>query len=435
MVFVRPKLRPAARDRTAPPRSGATRPSPLRAATPSNRPSPFPPPHHLPHSPPRYHCESFASNIFRRANRVDRAGRANADTARAFYASSIFYDVRRGGWGNGGGCQGARALSDAPGAGADAAATRLPRPRRSRPPPPPPPPPPPTPPPPPPPPPHPTPPHPTPRPIQIINQFGELEPDLVEKQRYALWRAAEINKALRAGRTPPLPPDAGAAPAGTNADDLFAGPPAADAGASFSAAAGGPAPPFGAGAPGGASFGGGAPGGAPGGGGAPGAPGAPSAFVSSASTDSDVRDLPAAPSGAPPAPPAPAAAVGPRFRQGARVLAGGGPGGAPEPGTVGMVVKPEGPDPVYKVAFRDRLAEVPDSQLAPDAAAGARVGYVGAPGAAPVAATVLAANLGAWCGGARAACAGARAPGRAQAGGPVPARAAAAGAPGLRLRP
>jgi len=42
----------------------------------------------------RYHCENFAANIFRRANRVDRAGRANADTAKAFYASSIFYDVR-----------------------------------------------------------------------------------------------------------------------------------------------------------------------------------------------------------------------------------------------------------------------------------------------------------------------------------------------------
>ena len=45
----------------------------------------------------RYHCEYFASAIFRRANRVDRAGRANLDTARAFYAASIFYDVRRGG--------------------------------------------------------------------------------------------------------------------------------------------------------------------------------------------------------------------------------------------------------------------------------------------------------------------------------------------------
>ncbi|KIY93234.1 vacuolar protein sorting-associated protein VTA1 [Monoraphidium neglectum] len=41
----------------------------------------------------KYHCESFASNIFRRANRVDRAGRANIDTARAFWASSVFYDV------------------------------------------------------------------------------------------------------------------------------------------------------------------------------------------------------------------------------------------------------------------------------------------------------------------------------------------------------
>lgn len=45
----------------------------------------------------RLHCEGFAGAVFRRANRSDRAGRATADTARAFYAASIFYDVRGGG--------------------------------------------------------------------------------------------------------------------------------------------------------------------------------------------------------------------------------------------------------------------------------------------------------------------------------------------------
>jgi hypothetical protein len=170
---------------------------------------------------------------------------------------------------------------------------------------------------------------------QIINQFGELEQDLAEKQRYALWRAAEINKALRAGRAPPLPPDAGAAPAGGDADDLFAGVPAAEPGASFSAAAAAapppPAAPFSGEGVGPSGSSGGAP---------------PPAFVSTTSTDSDVRDLPTAPSGAPPVP---AAARGPRFGRGARVLRGGVAGGAPEPGTVGMVLRTEGPDPIYKV--------------------------------------------------------------------------------------
>lgn len=41
----------------------------------------------------RYHCENFALTIFRRADKVDRAGRADVNTSKAFYASSIFIDV------------------------------------------------------------------------------------------------------------------------------------------------------------------------------------------------------------------------------------------------------------------------------------------------------------------------------------------------------
>ena len=51
--------------------------------------------------------------------------------------------------------------------------------------------------------------------LQILTQFspdGTLELDLLEKQRYALWKSTEINKAIREGRAPtagPVPkPDA-----------------------------------------------------------------------------------------------------------------------------------------------------------------------------------------------------------------------------------
>ena len=45
--------------------------------------------------------------------------------------------------------------------------------------------------------------------MQILNQFpGVLQPDLVDLQRYAAWKAADIRKAIREGRTPtPGPPD------------------------------------------------------------------------------------------------------------------------------------------------------------------------------------------------------------------------------------
>lgn len=62
---------------------------------------------------------------------------------------------------------------------------------------------------------------------QFLDKGEELEvaaPDLLEKTRYALWRAAEIRKALREGRAPAPPPDLGAGGMPGGADDPFAGP-------------------------------------------------------------------------------------------------------------------------------------------------------------------------------------------------------------------
>ncbi|GLC66007.1 hypothetical protein PLESTF_000371800 [Pleodorina starrii] len=52
--------------------------------------------------------------------------------------------------------------------------------------------------------------------IEILNQFeGGVDAELLEKQRYCAWRAAEIRKALREGRQPTPPPAAATAgPAG-----------------------------------------------------------------------------------------------------------------------------------------------------------------------------------------------------------------------------
>ncbi|GAB4814574.1 hypothetical protein N2152v2_001620 [Parachlorella kessleri] len=77
------------------------------------------------------YCEDFALKVFNRADRVDRAGRADKNTAITFYAASYF--------------------------------------------------------------------------IEILNQFGELQPDILARQRYAAWRAADINKAIKEGRTPAPP--------------------------------------------------------------------------------------------------------------------------------------------------------------------------------------------------------------------------------------
>ena len=50
--------------------------------------------------------------------------------------------------------------------------------------------------------------------MQILRQFGELSPDLIDMQRYAAWKAGDIRKALREGRTP----TAGAPASAANAE-------------------------------------------------------------------------------------------------------------------------------------------------------------------------------------------------------------------------
>ncbi|OMP04331.1 hypothetical protein COLO4_09738 [Corchorus olitorius] len=80
------------------------------------------------------HLEGFALNVFAKADKQDRAGRADLSTAKTFYAASIFFE--------------------------------------------------------------------------IINQFGPLQPDLEQKQKYAVWKAADIRKAIKEGRKPtPGPPN------------------------------------------------------------------------------------------------------------------------------------------------------------------------------------------------------------------------------------
>ncbi|CAI0379315.1 unnamed protein product [Linum tenue] len=80
-----------------------------------------------------YFLEGFAQNLFSKADKQDRAGRADLNTAKTFYAASIF--------------------------------------------------------------------------SEIINQFGPLQAELEQKQKYAVWKAADIRKALKEGRTPkPGPP-------------------------------------------------------------------------------------------------------------------------------------------------------------------------------------------------------------------------------------
>ncbi|EEF31179.1 Protein C6orf55, putative [Ricinus communis] len=81
------------------------------------------------------HVEGFALNVFAKADKQDRAGRADLNTAKTFYAASIFFE--------------------------------------------------------------------------ILNQFGDLQLDLEQKQRYAVWKAADIRKALKEGRKPNPGPPAG----------------------------------------------------------------------------------------------------------------------------------------------------------------------------------------------------------------------------------
>ncbi|KAJ7960837.1 protein OF MAMMALIAN LYST-INTERACTING PROTEIN 5 [Quillaja saponaria] len=81
------------------------------------------------------YVEGFALNVFSKADKQDRAGRADLNTAKTFYAASIFFE--------------------------------------------------------------------------ILNQFGVLQPDLEQKQKYAVWKAADIRKALKEGRRPEPGPPAG----------------------------------------------------------------------------------------------------------------------------------------------------------------------------------------------------------------------------------
>ncbi|KAL6909848.1 hypothetical protein ACP4OV_001507 [Aristida adscensionis] len=81
------------------------------------------------------HLEGFALNVFSKADKQDRAGRADLNTAKTFYAASIFFEV--------------------------------------------------------------------------LNQFGPLQPDIEQKQKYAIWKAADIRKALKEGRKPEAGPPGG----------------------------------------------------------------------------------------------------------------------------------------------------------------------------------------------------------------------------------
>ncbi|KAG0611740.1 hypothetical protein M758_7G161700 [Ceratodon purpureus] len=79
------------------------------------------------------YMEGFALRVFAKADKQDRAGRADLKTAMTFYAASIFFEV--------------------------------------------------------------------------LLQFGELPPDILEKQKYASWKAVDIRKALSQGKKPvPGPP-------------------------------------------------------------------------------------------------------------------------------------------------------------------------------------------------------------------------------------
>lgn len=40
------------------------------------------------------YCENFAITVFTRADKIDRAGRADKNTAMTFYAASIFFEVQ-----------------------------------------------------------------------------------------------------------------------------------------------------------------------------------------------------------------------------------------------------------------------------------------------------------------------------------------------------
>jgi hypothetical protein len=41
----------------------------------------------------KVHCEAFALKVFGNADRIDRQGKADANTAKAYYAASFFFEV------------------------------------------------------------------------------------------------------------------------------------------------------------------------------------------------------------------------------------------------------------------------------------------------------------------------------------------------------
>jgi vacuolar protein sorting-associated protein VTA1 len=166
----------------------------------------------------RLYCENFALTVFSRADRMDRAGRADINTAKCYYAAAIFLQVRVWGGGVGVGVHGGAGALAEGGAGHQLAGAGCPaRSFTAH---------------------H----HIThaPQHAQVLEQFlGKGEemdvayPDVVEKARYALWRAAELRKAQREGRPPAPPPEpaeaaaavaAAAGSSGGGDGGLFAGP-------------------------------------------------------------------------------------------------------------------------------------------------------------------------------------------------------------------
>lgn len=43
--------------------------------------------------------------------------------------------------------------------------------------------------------------------FDILEQFGELDDEILEKRKYSKWKAADILKAIQAGQRPALPDD------------------------------------------------------------------------------------------------------------------------------------------------------------------------------------------------------------------------------------
>ncbi|KAG1680210.1 hypothetical protein FOA52_000324 [Chlamydomonas sp. UWO 241] len=186
--------------------------------------------------------------------------------------------------------------------------------------------------------------------LDVLNHFEPVDGDILEKQKWSFWRAAEIRKAIREGRDP-LPPAGsdvstagegglgggqgagGGGSGGADDSDAFLDLPAAPA-----------VPPGAAHSSSGGGFGGWG--------------GSGGVSISAARVGPDYT----APQPGPP-----------RFRPGSQVLymAEGNEGGEPEPGTVGQVLPP-GPDgwARYKVGLRDRLEEGAETRLAPRLAEG-----------------------------------------------------------------